>query len=314
MRWIVPSPAICVVGSSNIDLIARIPRLPRLGETLVGRSFHLGYGGKGANQAVMAARLGARVTMVTKVGRDVFGEGVVRNFRAEGIETAHVLVDDERFSGVAPILVDDSAQNVIVVIPGANQGLGPQDVQHASPALRAAAAVVCQLEVPLETTLEAFRIAKAAGVRTILNPAPAAPLPDDLLALTDVCIPNEPESEQLTGRPVTTPVEAEEAARLLAARGPQAVIITLGAGGALVADRSGAAHIPAVAVDAVDPTGAGDAFIGSLAVFLACGRSLHDAALRANAIAALSVTRIGTQESFPRGREAEAFLDGLGLR
>ncbi len=304
---------ICVVGSSNIDLIARIPRLPRLGETLVGRSFHLGYGGKGANQAVMAARLGARVTMVTKVGRDVFGEGVVRNFHTEGIETTHVLVDDERFSGVAPILVDDSAQNVIVVIPGANQGLGPQDVQRASPALLAAAAVVCQLEVPLETSLEAFRIAKTADAWTILNPAPAASLPDDLLALTDVCVPNEPEAEQLTGRPVTTLSEVEAAARSLLQRGPRAVIITLGAGGALVADRNGAAHIPPVRVNAVDPTGAGDAFIGSLAVFLADGRSLHDAARRANAIAALSVTRVGAQESFPRRREAEAFLARAGL-
>jgi ribokinase len=305
-----PRPKICVVGGTNIDLIARVPRLPVLGETLVGRSFHLGYGGKGANQAVAAARLGAQVTVVTKVGGDVFGEGAVRNYQAEGIETAYILVDRERFSGVAPILVDDSAQNVIVVVPGANQALGPEDVQRASSAIRGAATVVGQLEVPLETTLEAFRIAKTSGVRTILNPAPAAPLPDALLALTDVCVPNEPEAAQLSGRPVTEPAEA---ARWLLGRGPRAVIVTLGAAGALVLDDGGATRIPPVPVDAVDPTGAGDAFIGSLAVFLAEDLSLRTAARWANALAALSVTRIGAQESLPRRAEADAWLARLRL-
>jgi ribokinase len=287
--------------------------MPRLGETLVGSSFHMGYGGKGANQAVMAARLGAQVTMVTKVGGDVFGEGAVRNYRTEGMETVYVLVDPDRASGVAPILVDDSAQNVIVVVPGANQALGPEDVRHASPAIRAAAAVVCQLEVPIETTVEAFRIAKTSGARTILNPAPAQPLPDALLALTDVCVPNEPEIEQLTRRAVTTPADAEEAARVLLRRGPRAVITTLGARGAVVVDQDGSTHVAPVRVDAVDPTGAGDAFIGSLAVFLAEGLVLREAARRANAVAALSVTRIGAQESLPRRAEVEPFLARLGL-
>ena len=306
-------PKICVVGGSNIDLIARVPRLPRLGETLMGSSFHMGYGGKGGNQAVMAARLGAQVTMVTKVGGDVFGEGAVRNYRAEGIEMTHVLVDPEGSSGVAPILVDDSAQNVIVVVPGANLALGRRDVRRASPAIRAAATVVCQLEVPIETTVEAFRIAKTSGVRTILNPAPAGPLPDVLLALTDVCVPNETEIEQLTGRPVTTPADAEEAARVLLRRGPRAVITPLGARGAMVVDQDGSLHVPPVRVDAVDPTGAGDAFIGSLAVFLAEGLVLREAARRANAVAALSVPRIGAKESLPRRAEVEPFLAGLGL-
>ena len=307
-------PKICVVGGSNIDLIARVPRLPVLGETLVGRSFHLGYGGKGGNQAVAAARLGAQVAVVTKVGGDVFGEGAVRNYQAEGIETTYILVDRERFSGVAPILVDDLAQNVIVVVPGANQALGPEDVRRASPAIRGAATVVCQLEVPVETTLEAFRIAKASGIRTILNPAPAVPLPDALLALTDVCVPNEPEAAQLTGRPVTGQAEAERAGRWLLGRGPRAVIVTLGAAGALVVDEGGATQIPPIPVEAVDPTGAGDAFIGSLAVFLAEELSLRTAARWANALAALSVTRIGAQDSLPRRAEAEAWLARLGLR
>lgn len=301
-----------MVGSSNIDLTSRVPRLPTVGETLVGRSFHLGHGGKGANQAVMAARLGAQVTLVAKVGRDAFGEGAVRNLGAEGVETAHVLVAEERASGVALILVDDSAQNVIVVVPGANQDLRPEEVQRASPALLGADTVVCQLEVPVEATLEAFRIARRGGVRTILNPAPAAPLPDELLGLVDICVPNEPEAEQLTGRSVATPAGVEAAARALLRRGPRAVVVTLGAAGALVVDQDGAEHLPAVRVDAVDPTGAGDAFIGSLAVFLAEGVALREAARCANAAAALSVTRIGARESFPTGDEVRAFLARRG--
>lgn len=304
---------ICVVGSSNIDLTARVPRLPRLGETLVGHAFHLGYGGKGANQAVMAAKLGAHVAMVTKVGRDVFGEGALRNYRQHGIEATHVSFDEERPSGVALILVDDSAQNVIAVVPGANLGLGPADVRRASSVILAAESVVCQLEVPVETTLEAFRIAKAGGARTILNPAPATPLPDELLALTDLCVPNEPEAEQLTGQPVTTVQQAEEAARILLRCGPGAVIVTLGANGAVLVDRETAVHFPAARVRAVDPTGAGDAFVGSLAVSLAEGAPWPEAVGRASAVAALSVTRTGAQESFPERGEVEAFLAKSGM-
>ena len=306
-------PKICVVGSSNIDLISRVPRLPRLGETIGGHSFHMGYGGKGANQAVMAAKLGAQVTMVTKLGRDVFGEGTLGNYRQQGVETTYVLFDAERFSGVAPIFVDDNAQNFIVIVPGANMGLSPADVRQAAPAIQAADILICQLEIPLETTLEAFRVAKAAEVRTILNPAPAAPLPDELLGLCDLCVPNEPETEALTGRSVTTMEEAVAAGRVLLERGPRAVIITLGARGALVLDGEESRHIPSVPVDAVDPTGAGDAFIGSLAVFLAEGASLVEAVSRANAVAAFSVTRIGTQVSFPSRAEADGFLAQHGL-
>ncbi len=301
-------PKICVVGSSNIDLISRVPRLPKLGETIVGHSFHLGYGGKGANQAVMAAKLGAQVTMVTKLGRDVFGEGTLGNYREQGIETKYVLFDEERFSGVAPIFVDDAAQNFIVIVPGANLGLSPADVDAAAAAIRSAVLLICQLEVPPETTLAAFRVAKVAGVRTILNPAPATPLPSELLRLTDLCVPNETEVEGLTGQGVESLEEAEAAGRALLARGPRAVIVTLGARGALVLDGEDARHIPSIEVDAVDPTGAGDAFIGSLAVFLAEGVPLADAVRRANGVAALSVTRVGTQVSFPGRTEADAFL------
>jgi len=302
------SPRICVVGSSNIDLIARVPRLPKLGETLIGNAFHLGYGGKGANQAVMAAKLGAQVTMVTRVGRDVFGEGTVKNYREQGIDATYVLVDDHLFSGVAPIFVDEDGRNVIVIVPGANLGLLPADVQHAREAIARAQIVICQLEVPMETTLEAFRVAKQANLLTILNPAPAAPLPDELLQLTDICAPNEVETEMLTGISVQTIDQAERAARALLERGPKTVILTLGERGALVVNGEMVWHAPAVPVNAVDSTGAGDAFVGSLAVFLAEGNGLDEAVRRANAVAALSVTKVGTKTSFPNRAEVDAFL------
>ena len=304
---------ICVVGSSNIDLISQVPRLPKLGETMMGNSFHMGYGGKGANQAVMAAKLGAKVSMVTKLGRDVFGEGTLRNYREQGLDTTHVLFDERLFSGVAPIFVDDNAKNFIVIVPGANMGLSPADAHASREAILSAALLVCQLEIPTETTLEAFRIAKSGNVQTILNPAPAAPLPDELLRLTDICAPNETETELLTGLPVGTPEQAEAAARALLKRGPKTVILTLGERGVLVVDEDTVTHVPAVRVNAVDPTGAGDAFIGSLAVFLGEGIPMRDAVLRANGVAALSVTKIGTQVSFPKRAEADAFLKERGL-
>jgi ribokinase len=303
--------SICVVGSANIDLTFRTARLPRPGETLAGHAFHLGFGGKGANQAVTAARLGARVTLVGKVGRDVFGDQTAAHYRAEGIDTSHLLVDGERPSGVAAIVVDDDARNCILIVPGANDRLTPDDVCAAAAALTAADVLLCQLEVPVETTRAALRLARDARVRTILNPAPAAPLPDDLLRLADLCIPNETELELLTGQPVATPAQAEAAARSLLGRGPGTVIVTLGSRGALIADPRTTEHLPAVPVNAVDTTGAGDAFIGSLAVFLAEGLSLREAVRRAGAVAALSVTRLGTQTSFPRRPDVEAFLAGL---
>ncbi len=306
-------PKICVVGSSMIDLISKVPRLPKLGETLVGHSFHLGYGGKGANQAVMAAKLGAQVTMVNKVGRDVFGEGTLKNYRDQGIDTTYVLYDESGFSGVAPIFVDDNAQNFIVIVPGANLGLLPADVHNAKQVILEADILICQLEIPIETTLEAFRIAKSGNVRTILNPAPAAPIPEELLRLADICAPNETETELLTGQPVGTLAEAEAAARKLLSQGPGTVILTLGERGALLVSKDSVESLPAIKVAAVDPTGAGDAFVGSLAVFLGEGFSLRDAIQRANAVAALSVTRIGTQISFPKRAEVDDFLRQHGL-
>jgi ribokinase len=303
------APLICVVGSVNIDLTFRTPRLPRPGETLAGTAWQLGFGGKGANQAVTAARLGARVSMIAKIGRDAFGEKTLQNFAAQGIDTTHVTISADRSTGAASIVVDDEARNAIIVVPGANFALTPMDVCSAARTIQTAAILVCQLEVPVETTHEAFRIAKAAGVKTILNPAPAAPLPDKLLGLTDLCIPNETEIEQLTGHASTSWEQAEEAARLLIKRGPRAVIVTLGDRGALVVDSHSASKSLAISVRAVDTSGAGDAFIGGLAAFLVEGVSLGKAIARAHRVAALSVTRLGTQTSFPTRGELDSFCE-----
>lgn len=304
---------ICVVGSSNIDLTFRIPRLPKPGETISGHAFHIGFGGKGANQAVMAARLGACVTIVSKVGRDIFGEDMLQNYRTQGIDPSFVSADAGRSTGVAAIVVDEAARNCIIVVPGANQGLTAHDIQSAAAVIQGADVLLCQLEIPLETTLEAFRLVSKTGVKTILNPAPARDLPEELLRLTDICIPNETELEITTGQTVTNLEEAKSAARILLDRGPRTVIVTLGANGSLVANAQETVHVPAPSVIAVDPTGAGDAFIGALGVFLAEGTPMLSAVGRANAVAALSVTGVGTQSSFPSRPQAEKFFTTNGL-
>jgi ribokinase len=297
-------PAICVVGAANIDLISYVPRLPRIGETLHGTDFRLGYGGKGANQAVMAARLGADVTMICKLGRDVFGEGTLENFRDAGVDTTHVGFTEEAFSGVAPIAVDPDGRNSIVIVTGANDLLSLDDLERARPAIAGSDVLVAQLELPVETTLAALRIACEEGVRTIFNPAPAREqLPDDLYRLSDVLCPNEPETELLTGLPA-----GEQAARELLRRGARAVVLTLGERGCLVVEGEEAVEVSADAVRAVDTTGAGDAFVGALATFLAAGRPLVDAAERANAVAAASVRSPGTQTSFPSSADLPGHL------
>jgi ribokinase len=290
---------VCVVGAANIDLISYVPRLPRVGETLHGSRFQMGYGGKGANQAVMAAKLGAAVTMVCKLGRDVFGEGTLENFRSFGVDTSHVTFTADAFSGVAPIAVDPDGRNSIIIVTGANDLLSVDDLERARSAIAAAGVLVCQLELPVETSLAALRIAREEGVPTIFNPAPAREeLPEELYRLSDVICPNEPETELLTG------LEAgDEAARALLARGAGAIVLTLGERGCLVVDGGQTTHVPIEPVQAVDTTGAGDAFVGSLAAFLAAGRGLADSAERANRIAAISVQDRGTQTSFPTAAE-----------
>jgi ribokinase len=301
-------PSVAVVGAALIDLISYVPRLPRLGETLHGSDFALGFGGKGANQAVMAAKLGAQVAIVTKLGRDRFGEDTLENFRSYGLDTTHVSFDERAPSGVAPIAVDPNGDNSIVIVTGANGRLGVADVERARPAIAAADVLVCQLEIPTEATLAALELARAESTLTILNPAPAArDLPDALFAHADVLCPNEPEAEAMLGAPIGRGDELA-AARALCERGAGAVVLTLGERGCAIVAEGGELHLPTRAVAALDTTGAGDAFVGTLAVGLARGHDLPTAARYANRVATISVQRRGTQTSFPDAAELDEGL------
>jgi ribokinase len=301
--------SVCVVGSANVDLTFRMARLPQPGETVAARGLATDFGGKGANQAVMAARAGASVCLVARVGDDPFGRQVVENLARQGVHANHVARDAGQPTGVAAIFVDNSANNNIVVAAGANASLSVEQVAAAADVIRTANAVLCQLETPVAASIEAFRIARAARVVTILNPAPAGPLPDELLRLTDLCVPNETEAALLTGVATHSHAGPAEAARALRSRGPGRVIITLGARGCLIDDGSRVEIVPAPAVAAVDPTGAGDAFLGVLAATLARKVSLREAVDRATAAAALSVTRPGAQASFPTMAELTAMFN-----
>jgi ribokinase len=299
-------PRIAVIGSANTDLVTFSREFPRPGETLFGQNFDLGFGGKGANQAVAARLCGAEVLMVAKVGDDLFGEATIRNFGSFGIDTTHVRIVPGVSTGAATILVEPGGQNRIIVVKGANDQLSAADVDAAADALRAVDTIILQFEIPLETIYHTVRFARAHKIRCIVNPAPA--LPADLASLTgaDYFIPNETEAEILTGRPVHTLEEAAACANVLLELGFRRVVLTLGARGSLIAGPAGSVHVPPFAVTALDTTGAGDAFIGSLAVFLAEGAPEKDAVAAANLYAALSTTRIGTQKSFAKRADFEA--------
>jgi ribokinase len=297
-------PRVVVVGSCNVDLTFRCERLPQPGETLAGRSLQVGSGGKGANQAVMAARLGVDVAMVGRVGDDAFADGVRTGLAAESIDITHLQKTPHTATGSAAILVDDAGRNCIVAVPGANAALSRDDVSAAAEMIRSAAVLLCQLEVPTDTTHLALLAGRTAGVRTILNPAPATDLSDELLACADLIVPNEPELARLTGLPVDDLAQIEIAARALLGRSRAAVIVTLGARGALLVHGPETTRFPAEPVSAADTSGAGDAFIGALGALLSASVPLHDAIRKANALAALTVTRPGTQASFPSRDEA----------
>jgi ribokinase len=301
---------IVVVGSSNTDMIAKLPRLPKPGETIGEGAFSTAAGGKGANQAVAAARAGAEVGLVARVGDDSFGEQAIAGFVADGINVQHVTRDPSAPSGVALIFVDDKGENSIAVAPGANAGLTPEDVDEAEELISAANVVVMQLETPLDTVERAAVLACKHGSRVILNPAPAQPLSDEILANVSILTPNESEAELLTGVPVEDDAGAEEAARALVARGVKTVILTLGSRGAFVFESDSGELVPGFKVDAVDTTAAGDVFNGTLAVGLAEGMPFTGAVRFANAAAALSVTRLGAQPSAPTRSEIDTFLTG----
>jgi ribokinase len=300
---------IVVVGSSNTDMVVRSPRLPAPGETVLGGDFLMAAGGKGANQAVAAARLGGDVTLLAKVGGDVFGERALRGFEEEGIRTDLVLRDPEAASGVALILVDGDGENLISVAPGANGRLSVEEVEAARTELSTAAIVLLQLEVPLDCVRAAVSICAAAGGLVILDPAPARELDDELLAGVSILTPNEGEAERLTGIQVADSSSAHRAAAALRGRGADTVVVTLGSAGAYLLSETESALIPSPEVRAVDSTAAGDTFNGALACALARGDDLVQAIELANRAAALSVTRPGAQPSMPTPAELEAALE-----
>jgi ribokinase len=299
-------PRIAVVGSANTDLQFMTDVVPRGGETVFGRGFDMGFGGKGANQAVAAALCGAEVEMVAAVGGDLLGAETVKNFNSVGVRTSAVRVIPEAATGAALILVAADGENRIIVAKGANDYLTPADVDAAAPQLAAAKMVLLQFEIPLETVYHTIRLAKAHNVRCIVNPAPALPADLAELALADYLVVNETEAEIMSGCQVQTQADLDACVDALLDRGMRRVILTLGARGAVLASRSARVHVPAFSVSPKDTTGAGDAFIGSLAVFLSEGRTEEDAVARANLYAALSTTRTGTQKSFPKRAEFEA--------
>ena len=296
---------IVVVGSFNTDLTSYVERMPRPGETVHGRKFVTGPGGKGSNQAVAAARLGAEVTFVGRVGQDVFADLALNTWKAEGINTDYVIQDPEHATGVAPIFVDDSGENMIVVVLGANLNIQKADIDAAAEAIARADVVLTQLEINYDAVGYALKIAKAQGARTILNPAPAGQLPADVVALADFMTPNETELEVLSGSPGVPP---EVAARKLLTTPAQTVVMTLGSKGARYVRQDDEGIIPVFPVEVVDTTGAGDAFNGGLAVALAEGKDLEEAIRFANATAALCVTKPGTAPSMPRREDVEALL------
>lgn len=300
---------VMVVGSLNMDLVVRSPRLPQPGETLAGRSFAQAAGGKGGNQAVAAARLGARVAMLGRVGADEHGAALRAGLVAEGIDCGALSASETATTGVALIVVDDASQNAIVIVAGSNGEVTPESIAGHEAALAAADVLICQLETPADAVRAALAAGRRLGKTVVLNPAPAVgPLPADWLPLVDYLIPNEVEAAALTGLPVRDPAGAEAAARALAAAGARNVIVTLGAQGALALTADGTArHYPAPRVAPVDTTAAGDTFIGGFAARLAAGDAPHDAIRFAQRAAALSVTRAGAQPSIPTLAELDAF-------
>ncbi|VVP34528.1 ribokinase [Pseudomonas fluorescens] len=297
---------VVVIGSLNMDLVTRAPRLPRGGETLIGKSFATVSGGKGANQAVAAARLGADVSMIGCVGSDAYGAQLRGALLAEQIDCQAVSTVDDS-SGVALIVVDDNSQNAIVIVAGANGALTPQVIDRFDAVLQTADVIICQLEVPDATVGHALKRGRELGKTVILNPAPASrPLPADWFAAIDYLIPNESEASALTGLPVDSLESAETAATRLIAMGAGKVIITLGAEGSLFADGTRLEHFPAPKVNAVDTTAAGDTFVGGFAAALAAGSSEDEAIRFGQVAAALSVTRAGAQPSIPTLSDVQA--------
>lgn len=300
--------SIVIVGSSNTDMVVKADHLPAPGETILGGTFFMTQGGKGANQAVAAARLNGQVTFIAKVGTDVFGRLSVQLYKEDGINTSYITTDENSPSGVALITVDEHGENCIAVAPGANGTLSVDDISKAQAVFEKASIILMQLEIPLETVEYVAKLAEQSNVKLVLNPAPARTLSDELLSKVSIITPNTKEAEMLTGIKITDIDSAEEAAKTLAGKGIETVIITMGGNGALIFHNNTYEVVPASKVKAVDTTAAGDVFNGALVVAISEGKDMIEAVRFANAAAAISVTRLGAQASAPRRDEAEALI------
>jgi len=289
-------------------MIVKIPRIPKPGETILGGKFSTAAGGKGANQAVAAARVGGDVTFIARVGNDIFGKQALEGFESNNINTKYIKMDSTEPSGVALIFVDEKGENSIAVASGANSKLTPGDVTEAEEVIKSADVLLMQLETPMGSIKRIAKIAKEAGVKVILDPAPARPLDNALLSTLYIITPNESEAELLTDIPVTDFPSAEKAAFILLDRGVEVAIITMGSKGALIKTRELTKIVPGFKVNAVDSTAAGDVFNGSLVVAMAEGKTLEKTVQFANAAAALSVTKLGAQPSAPKRVEIERML------
>lgn len=306
--------AIVVIGSLNMDMVVRTVRAPEAGETLFGQGFALSPGGKGANQAVAAARLGAELTMVGRVGKDTFGGELLEIMRQEGIHIEHISVSDNLVTGVASIVLEENGENRIIVVPGANIELNVEDIQKLTSVISSAEFIVMQLEMDLAMSECAIAIAHSHGIPVILNPAPARALSDELLSQVTYLTPNETEAGILAGIVVNSLETAKQAAQILLQKGVQHVIVTLGSKGALIVNHEGVQHIPGFPVQAVDTVAAGDSFNGALAQQLTSGKSLKEAVSFANAVGALTVGKAGAIPSLPRLAEVEQFLQQEAAR
>jgi len=302
------SDSIVVIGSSNTDMVLKLNKIPRAGETVIGGTFFTAQGGKGANQAVAAAKCGGNVSFIAKIGCDLFGDNSIKGYQENGVDVKHIIRNQNTPSGIALIFVDGKGENAIGVASGANASLSREDIHSKRDVISNAAVLLMQLEIPLDSIIAAAEIAHGKKIRIILNPAPSQQLPDHLLSKISIITPNETEAEQLTGIRVVNEEDALNAGEVLLKKGVECAIITLGSKGAIIVTNDFFEVMSSFKVKAVDTTAAGDTFNGALAVELAKGNTIRDAIRFANAAAALSVTRIGAQSSIPSRIEVERLL------